>query len=151
VRNVLRGLQSKQFFASGSILEVVTDAAHPVMAGMPERAKVFFDNSPAFATTEGFEGTALARYEKAGSPLLSGYLLGETYLQGSAAALDVKHERGHVVLIGFRPQWRGQTVGTFRVVFNAALYGREVAEKAKPTAGFWTSPRAQADSSRRIP
>ncbi len=148
VRNVVRGLQSRQFFASGSILEVVTDPAHPVMAGMPERAKVFFDNSPAFATTEGFEGVALAKYEKQGSPLLSGYLLGESYLQGAAAALDVKHGRGHVILLGFRPQWRGQTVGTFRVVFNAALYGRDVAEKAKPTGGFWTSPRAAADSAR---
>lgn len=149
VRNVLAGLQSKQFFASGSILEVVTDVAHPVMAGMPDRAKVFFERSPAFATTEGFEGAALMRYASAGSPLLSGYLLGEKYLQGAAAALDVKHERGRVVLIGFRPQWRGQTVGAFRVVFNAALYGRGVAEKAKPTNGFWSSPKPAADTSRR--
>ena len=149
VRNAVRGLTSKQFFASGSILEVVTDGAHPVMAGMPERAKVFFDNSPVFTTLDGFEGAALARYERAGSPLLSGYLLGESYLQGAAAALDVRHERGRVVLLGFRPQWRGQTVGTFRVVFNAALYGREVAGQAKPTAGFWTSPKPPADSTRR--
>jgi len=150
VRNVVRGLDSKQFFASGSILEVATDAAHPVMAGMPERARVFFDNSPAFATTEGFEGAALAKYQAAGSPLASGYLLGERYLQGAAAALDVKHGRGHVLLLGFRPQWRGQTVGTFRVVFNAALYGREVAEQGRPTGGFWTSPKpVAADSTRR--
>jgi hypothetical protein len=25
--------------------------------------------------------------------------------------------------VGFRPQWRGQPFGTFRVVFNSALYG----------------------------
>jgi hypothetical protein len=31
-------------------------------------------------------------------------------------------DKGHIVLIGFRPQWRGQPFGTFRVVFNAALY-----------------------------
>lgn len=126
VRNVVRGLPSAQFFASGSILEVAADTVHAVMAGMPERAKVFFDQSPAFATAEGFVGTTLARYAPAGSPLLSGYLLGESHLQGAAAALDVAHGRGHVVLLGFRPQWRGQTIGTFRVLLNAAFYAPPV-------------------------
>ena len=122
VRNVVRGLGSAQFFASGSILEVAADTTHPVMAGMPERAKVFFDQSPVFAPGEGFVGATLARYAAAGSPLLSGYLLGESHLQGAAGALDVAHGRGHVILLGFRPQWRGQTIGTFRVLLNAALY-----------------------------
>ena len=124
VRNLLQGVAAKDFFASGSILEVVTEPSHPVMAGMPERAKVFFDQSPVFATSEGFDGAVLARYDKGASPLRSGFLLGSQFLQRNAAALDVKHGRGHVVLIGFRPQWRGQTIGTFRVVLNAALYGR---------------------------
>ncbi len=124
VRNLLQGVAAKDFFASGSILEVVTEPSHPVMAGMPERAKVFFDQSPVFATSEGFDGAVLARYDKGASPLRSGYLLGSQFLPRNAAALDVKHGRGHVVLIGFRPQWRGQTIGTFRVVLNAALYGR---------------------------
>ena len=138
VKNVLAGVARKDFFAGGSILEVVTDPAHPVMAGMPERAKVFVENSPAFTTLEGFEGSALARYAKSGSPLLSGYLLGEKQLQGHAAALDVKRGRGHVLLIGFRPQWRGQPFGTFRIVLNAAFFGGEVAAQAKGTPGFWS-------------
>ena len=148
VRNVVDTLPRKSYFSSGSILEVTTDPTHPVMAGMPERAKVFVDGSPVFATLDGFEGTALAKYARDGSPRLSGYLLGEKYIQGYAAALDVKHDRGHVVLIGFRPQWRGQPFGTFRVVFNAALFGGEVAKNARGSAGFWTMPKAavKADS-----
>jgi hypothetical protein len=142
VKNVIRGVSSKDYFASGSILEVITDPAHPVMAGMPERAKVFSDRSPVFTTLEGFQGVALAKYQPAGSPLLSGYLLGEKHLNNMAAALDVRQGRGHVVLIGFRPQWRGQPFGTFRVVFNAALYGRDVAATAKETPGFWAAPKA---------
>ena len=124
VRNVVDTLPRRSYFASGSILEVVTHPSHPVMAGMPERAKIFVDGSPVFKPLDGFEGTTLATYAKDGSPLLSGYLLGEKHIQGHAAALDVRHGRGHVVLIGFRPQWRGQPFGTFRVVFNSVLFGR---------------------------
>ena len=133
VKNVVAGLKRSDFFSSGSILEINADGTHPVMAGMPEKSKVFVDGSPVFATTEGFEGSVLARYGKEGSPLLSGYLLGEKYLQGQAAAVDVKHGRGHVVLIGFRPQWRGQPFGTFKVVFNALFYGGAVSQSAKST------------------
>ncbi len=121
VTNAVARIDRKDFFASGSILEVITDPAEQVMAGMPDRAAIFFDGSPVFEPGDGFEGEVLARYADAGSPLLSGYLLGEKYLNGRAAALEVRHGDGRVVLIGFRPQWRGQPFGTFRVLFNALL------------------------------
>jgi glutamine amidotransferase-like uncharacterized protein len=121
VRNVLAGVNRRDFFASGSILEVVVDTAQQIMAGMPSRARVFFDRSPVFETLDGFTGRVLARYDETGSPLRSGYLLGQDRLSGKAAALDVAHGDGHVVLLGFRPQWRGQPWGTFRVLFNALM------------------------------
>jgi hypothetical protein len=124
VKNVVAGLRPEEFFLRGSIVEVTTDPRHPVMAGMPDKAAVFVDGSPVFETQEGFTGTVLARYQESGSPLLSGYLIGEKYLQGKAAALDVQLDAGHVVLLGFRPEWRGQPFGTFRVLFNAALFSR---------------------------
>jgi len=144
VRNVVSGVNRREFFGNGSIVEVLTDPSHPVMAGMPARAKVFFDRSPVFTTLEGFDGVALAKYAERGSPLLSGYLLGERHLQGFAAALDVRHGRGHVLLLGFRPQWRGQPFGTFRVVFNAALYGGELSMEGGGSPDFWRAPRAPA-------
>ncbi|HEX2343043.1 MAG TPA: M14 metallopeptidase family protein [Vicinamibacterales bacterium] len=132
VKNIAGGLKRQEFFASGSILHVTTDPAHPVMAGMPKEASVFFDDSPVFQPQDGFRGDVLARYQPKGSPLLSGYLLGDRVLYGQAAALDVRHGEGHVVLIGFRPQWRGQPFGTFRVLFNAALFhGAPAAAAAK--------------------
>jgi Zinc carboxypeptidase len=137
VKNVTAGLKRQEFFASGSILHVTTDPAHPVMAGMPQQAAVFFDDSAAFQPQDGFRGDVLARYQPRGSPLLSGYLLGERFLHGHAAALDVRHGDGHVILIGFRPQWRGQPFGTFRVLFNAALFHGASAAAAKGTQGFW--------------
>ena len=49
---------------------------------------------PCSRRLDGFKGTVLARYAETGSPLLSGYLVGEKYLQGKAAALDVRARRG---------------------------------------------------------
>ena len=145
VRNVVSELGRQDFFSSGSIMEVETDIAHPVMAGMPERAKVFFDRSPVFTTEEGFEGAALLKYQEAGSPLLSGYLLGEEHIQGYAAALDVRYGEGHVVLLGFRPQWRGQPFGTFRALFNSVLYSEDISEEASGSEGFWEAPEDDED------
>jgi len=121
VRNVLNGVGRDKFFAGGSVMRVTTDPSQPVMAGMPKDADIFVFGSPAFETTAGFDGAVLATYPNEGSPLRSGYLLGEKYLQGKAAALDVRLGEGHVILLGFRPQWRGQPFGTFRVLFNSIL------------------------------
>jgi glutamine amidotransferase-like uncharacterized protein len=55
--------------------------------------------------------------------LQSGWLLGEQVIARKAAAVTVKHGAGKVVLIGFRPQHRDQTHGTFKLVFNALLNG----------------------------
>jgi hypothetical protein len=121
VINSVSGLRPEEFFLRGSIVEAAIDTSHPVMAGMPATAALFVDGSPVFETQSGFVGSILAKYAAQGSPLLSGYLIGDKYLAGKAAALDVTLESGHVILLGFRPEWRGQPFGTFRVLFNALL------------------------------
>ena len=140
VRNVTTGIEPADYFMSGSILEMEVDPSHPVMSGMRERAKVVVERSPVFTTEEGFEGAVLAKYSEDGSPLLSGYLLGEEHLQGYAAALDVVHGDGRVVLLGMKPQWRGQPFGNFRILFNAVLYSAGVAAATPSNPGFWEAP-----------
>ena len=142
VRDVVAELESDEYYVSGSILEIETDPSHPVMSGMRERAPTIIANSPVFTTEEGFAGRILAKYASAGSPLLSGYLLGEEHLQGYAAAVEVKRGEGRVVLLGMRPQWRGQPWGSFRILFNAALYSKAVADAAPDNPGFWEPPAA---------
>ncbi|HEX8945841.1 MAG TPA: M14 metallopeptidase family protein [Gemmatimonadaceae bacterium] len=149
VRNVVGGVPRREFFTGGSVMQVITDPTHPIMAGMPERADVFVFNSPVFTTLDGFDGSVLAKFPSDVTPLRSGFLSGPQFIQGFAAALDVKHDRGHAVLFAFQPQWRGQPTGTFRTVFNSAFFGREIADQAKGAAGFWTPPPVpvRADSS----
>ncbi len=146
VENVVADLERDEFFMGGSIVEMIVDPSHPVMSGMPERAKVIVARSPVFTVTEDFEGAVLAKYAEVGSPLLSGYLLGEEHLQGYAAALDVRHGDGHVILLGMRPQWRAQPFGTFRILFNAALYSSRLAASAPENADFWSPPPAAEES-----
>jgi hypothetical protein len=121
VKNVVQGLNTNDFFLHGTIVGVTVDSSAQIMAGMPAKAAVFADSSPVFEVLDGFKGNTLAHYQESGSPLLSGYLIGEKYMNGKAAALDVQLDAGHVILLGFRPEWRGQPFGTFKVIFNAVL------------------------------
>ena len=145
VKNVVAELERSEFFMSGSIVEMLTDPSHPVMSGMPERSKVFVSRSPVFTVTDEFEGSVLAKYAESGSPLLSGYLLGEEKMQGYAAALDVHHGDGRVVLLGMRPQWRGQPFGNFRILFNAVFYSAAVAALTPENAAFWEAPEEEQE------
>ena len=64
----------------------------------------------------------IARYpERAEDILLSGYLQGAGAIAGKAAAVEAPVGEGRVVMFGFRVQHRGQTYGTFRMLFNALL------------------------------
>lgn len=140
VRNVLQGVPRQQYFTGSSVMRTIVDNAHPVMAGMPAQADVMVSSSPVFTTTAGFEGSVIAKYPAGVTPLRSGYLKGAPLMQGYAAALDAKLGRGHVVLIAFQPQWRGQPTGTFRVVFNSLYFARAAAGGSRVSSGFWTPP-----------
>ncbi len=144
VKRIAEDKKRTEFFLGGSIVEMLVDPSQPTMTGMPERAAVFTAQSPIFGTEDNFVGTVLAKYPASGSPLLSGYLLGEEHLQGWAAALDVRHGQGHVILLGMRPQWRGQPFGTFRILFNALLSSKAVADAAPMNVGFWSPPEEEA-------
>jgi hypothetical protein len=107
---------------------------------------VVVGQSPVFTTEEGFQGAILAKCPTDGSPFVSGYLLGEEHLAGQAAAVEVKHGDGRVVLLGMRPQWRGQPFANFRILFNAALYGSEVAALTPESADFWSPLDSEEES-----
>ncbi len=117
VENVLAGLKPEQFFCSGALLKLDVQPG-PATAGLPAHPTGMFESGPAFAPRDGFQGTVLARYPAEENPLLSGMLKGPQAIQGKAAAVQVAYGKGTVYLYGFRPQWRGQSQGTYKFLFN---------------------------------
>jgi hypothetical protein len=126
VRGVLRGGEGEAgWYCPGSILRAVADLQHPLTEGMPQE---FYLTSTG---GQGFEITLLDEFNKgerktravvryaAKELLASGWLSGERVMAGKAAMVDARIGAGYVVLYGFRPQFRGHTFGTFRLVLNA--------------------------------
>jgi hypothetical protein len=121
VRNVLGGLPATEFYCPGSILSVHLAPGNPVTRGMMATPAIWFEDSPAFEVTDATRATVLATYPPTGDPLLSGWLLGGEKLHGMAAAVEVKVGQGHVILFGFRPQYRAQTMATYPMLWGAIL------------------------------
>jgi Zinc carboxypeptidase len=125
LRNVLEGARSSEFYCPGSILRIELDTAHPLARGLAREADAYFINSSAFETAGGGRERVrvVARYAES-EVLRSGWLLGEKFLAGKIALAEVAQGRGRVVLFGFRPQHRGQTWGTFPLIWNAIAGAR---------------------------
>ena len=118
------GESSEPLYAPGSILRVLVDTTNAVAFGMPDSAAVYFTNSVTFDVPAASQVRVIARYPERGEDiLLSGYLQGASQIAGKAAAIAAPVGRGHVVMFGFRPQHRGRSYGTFRMLFNALLAG----------------------------
>jgi len=118
VVNELDGVKATEFSAPGSLFRGIVDTNHLIAFGMPRETTVFFSSSGAFSVKD---GRTIVKYPLQ-NPLLSGWLQGESKLQGKAALVETPLGRGRVILFGFRPQHRGQTYATFKLVFNSLWY-----------------------------
>jgi hypothetical protein len=124
LRNVLAGVPSKQFWSPGSTLRARFDTDNPLAYGMPDEGLVtFLANNQVYeivSTARNHEVETIVTFPER-DVLQSGWLLGESLIAKKATMVAVRHGRGRVILIGFRPQHRAQTHGTFKLVFNALL------------------------------
>lgn len=125
VKNVTKGLARKDFYIPGSILRTELDTTHPIARGMDRESIAWFEDSPAFeiqtdplALANNFR--IIARYPKDPKQvLLSGWALGAEKIAGKAALVEFRIGKGKIYLFGFRPQYRGQSLATFPLFFNA--------------------------------
>jgi hypothetical protein len=125
VKDVTRGIARKDFYIPGSILRTELDTTHPIAQGMPQQSIAWFENSPVFeiqtdplALSRNFR--IIASYPKDPKQiLLSGWALGAEKIAGKAALVEFTIGKGKIILFGFRPQYRGQSLATFPLLFNA--------------------------------
>ncbi len=126
LRNVVAGLPRTEFYVPGSILRIELDTTHPIANGMPKETIAWAEDSPVFEVTNDPNASVpasnvhvIASYPADKDPLLSGWLLGGDLIKGKAALVEVTMGKGRVILFGFRPQYRAQSLATYPLFFNA--------------------------------
>jgi hypothetical protein len=121
VRNVLKGVSAREFYCPGSILRTQLDASSNLSFGLEKDSIAWFEDSPAFEVTDPATVKVIAKYPDTENPLLSGWILGDKLIRGKAALVEAKLGKGRVVMFGFRPQYRAQSLATFPLLFNSIL------------------------------
>ncbi|HXV85221.1 MAG TPA: M14 metallopeptidase family protein [Gemmatimonadales bacterium] len=130
--NAVTGVRPQDFYIPGSILRLDADASHHIAAGIrgPSSGALtpacgtcvrsiawYWPSSRAFDVRQP-GARVVARYGE-GDARLSGWVLGVERVAGKAALVEVPVGRGSVVLFGFQPNYRGQTMATWPLLFNA--------------------------------
>ena len=125
LRNVVAGLARTQFYVPGSILRLELDTSDPIAKGMPKDSIAWVEESPVFEIVNDSNTSVPAAnvkivgwYPRDKDPLLSGWLLGGERIKGKAALVEVTVGKGRIILFGFRPQYRGQSLATYPLLFN---------------------------------
>lgn len=114
-------LAGEKFYVPGSIMNITVDTTQAAAFGMSSKTDVYFDASPVFkiapgATANG-EVKAIGWFAK-DKPLRSGWAWGQAYLRDGIVAFEVKVGLGKLVVFGPEITFRGQTHGTFKLLFN---------------------------------
>ena len=111
---------AREFYVPGSILRIVLDTTQAIADGLPGQGIAWFEDGPAFDVRDPSRVRVVARYPaQPGEILLSGWMIGGANLAGKAALVEVRYGRGRVILFGFQPQYRGQSLATLPLFFNA--------------------------------
>ena len=116
-----RVLPGEKFYIPGSILQVAVAPELKANWGMKNKADVYFNNSPVFkvqpAAIANGTITPLAWFAS-DKTLRSGWAFGQAYLQDGVAAFEAKIGKGKLFVYGPEITFRGQTHGTYKMLFN---------------------------------
>ena len=102
----------------GSILRADLDASHPIARSVGASTHVWYWGASRAFDVADPAVRVIARYG-AGNPAASGWILGPEKIAGKPALVEAQVGRGSVVLFGFQPNYRAQSVATWPLLFNA--------------------------------
>ncbi len=117
----LDGVDRNEFYAPGTLVRARLDLSHPLSWGMPEEAAFYFASGYTLRPLAWPEKTEVVATYARTETRLAGFLHGAEKLAGRPALVDIPVGSGRVVLFAFSPQRRGQTEGTYKLLFNALL------------------------------
>jgi len=78
-------------------------------------------NNP-FVIPKSDRPAVIARWANADDLLISGLLENGGAMGGHAVVVDARYGKGHVLLFANNPIWRGETIGSYRMFFNAVTH-----------------------------
>jgi hypothetical protein len=116
-----KNLPGEKFYIPGSVMQIDIDNNQKANWGLGNKADVYFSASPVFkllpdAISKG-DITPLAWYAS-DKTLRSGWAFGQAYLQDGVAAFVAKVGKGHLYVYGPEISFRGQTHGSYKMLFN---------------------------------
>ncbi|HSG46322.1 MAG TPA: hypothetical protein VLA43_00780, partial [Longimicrobiales bacterium] len=120
ISNRVERLPPQDFYIPGSILGLELEE-HTFNAGLgPDVPAWFWRSSRVFDVSDPTV-EVLARFSR--RPVLSGWVLGADQVAGQPALVQASVGRGSVVLFGFQPNYRAQSVSTWPLLFRALAPG----------------------------
>ena len=118
LKNVVAGVRRNEFYNPGSIVKLEVDTTHRLGRGLLPETPAYFTTSSAFEVSDTSKVTTIAKYAGKDA-LMSGWMLGEKFINGRSAMVEASYGKGRIVLFAFRPQHRGQTFSTYPFIFNS--------------------------------
>lgn len=118
VRDATASLPTTDFYIPGSILRLELEAESEITEGMRDEVAAWYWRSSMAYDVADPRARVVARYGS-GDPLLSGWVMGGEHVAGRPAIVEATIGRGSVVLFGFQPNYRAQTLATWPLLFNA--------------------------------
>lgn len=123
VNNIAVSSPGSGFYAPGPIVKAkLLQAASPIFYGYTDDTiPVRWATNLLFQMRPADRQQVLMAFPGGQGSVISGFMKGADEVQNRPAIINVAHGQGRVLMFATAPIWRGQTLGEYRMLFNAML------------------------------